>query len=504
MTGPRIPRVALLVLALLVPTLSLVPFGSLWLWQNGYLLIWSLATAVVVAIVYYLERRLVRRVAPGSAFAADSGAPRAEWTPLQTLAWDDVSRLAGTVTAERLSSRDAVLALALETLDVVARRLHPERRDPTLQFTLPDALAVIHRASGTLREVVISSVPLGERITVAHLMQLYRWRGALRLVESGMDLWRIVRLFNPINAATQELRERYSRQLFDAGREHLARRLGTALVQEVGRAAIDLYGGGAAFGKDDLASHMTEVSQSSAAEPEDREPLRILVAGQVGAGKSSLVNALTNSIDAAVDVLPTTTDFTTYQLSRAGLPSAVIIDSPGLGSVDSGLLAGMTDSADVVLWVSSATQAARSADAAALKALRARFADRLHRSPPPLVLVLTHIDRLRPFGEWRPPYDVVAAEAEKARAVKAAMAASGVELGFALKDVVPVRADGENAYNLEAVWTKLLEVMPEAKRARLLRILEDIKAKRGWKGILGQTGNALRLVGRALRPGRRG
>ena len=48
----------------------------------------------------------------------------------------------------------------------------------------------------------------------------------------------------PRSAATQELRERFTRQIYEAGREHLARRPGArAFVKEVGRAAIDLYGG---------------------------------------------------------------------------------------------------------------------------------------------------------------------------------------------------------------------------------------------------------------------
>ncbi len=133
--------------------------------------------------------------------------------------------------------------LGLETIEVVAKRLHPERADPLLQFTVPEALAVIEQASGGLRDFVTSSFPLGDRVTVAQLMWLYRWRGAIGLVEKGYDLWRIVRLLNPVSAVTQELRERFTRQIYDAGREHLARRLARAFVREVGRAAIDLYGG---------------------------------------------------------------------------------------------------------------------------------------------------------------------------------------------------------------------------------------------------------------------
>ena len=89
----------------------------------------------------------------------------------------------------------------LPRFEVVARRLHPERKDPLLQFTVPEALAVIERASSGLRDFVTTSFPLGDRITVAQLMWLYRWRGALNVIEKGhyapsLDLaFRIARVF---------------------------------------------------------------------------------------------------------------------------------------------------------------------------------------------------------------------------------------------------------------------------------------------------------------------
>ena len=52
-----------------------------------------------------------------------------------------------------------------------------------------------------------------------------------------------MRLVNPLTAATQEMRERLSGQMLQWGRAHVTQRLAHAYVTEVGRAAIDLYGG---------------------------------------------------------------------------------------------------------------------------------------------------------------------------------------------------------------------------------------------------------------------
>ncbi len=331
---PGYSRTLLLIVALLLPTVSLIPLGGLWLWQHGYVVYWGVATCIVVTGLYYLEKRLITGPAPTTPRPEEStdAVSDAAWSPLQSAAWDDVMALASTANAERLSSRDAALNLGLETIETVARRLHPERKDPLLQFTVPEALAVVERASNGLRDFVTKTFPLGDRITVAQLMWVYRWRGALNLVEKGHDLWRIMRLLNPVSAATQELRERFTRQIYDAGREHLARRLARAYVKEVGRAAIDLYGGSLRVTSAELNNHITTSSRAdmAAAEARGAEPIRILLAGQTGAGKSSLLNALANAVEAEVSVVPTTARVTAYKLMHEGLPAALLIDTPGL------------------------------------------------------------------------------------------------------------------------------------------------------------------------------
>lgn len=493
-------RMALLAVALVLPAISLIALGSLWLWQHGLVVYWGIATCIVVVAAYWLERRLIVPLPAAVDGRLEEEEDRGDpvWTQRQEEAWADVMALAAEVPAERITSRDALLNLGLETIEQVAKRLHPEREDPLLQFTVPEALALIERTSDGLRNFILTTFPLGDRITVAHLMWVYRWRGAVDLAEKGYSLWRIVRLFNPLTAATQELRERFTRQIYQLGREHIAKRLAHAYVREVGRAAIDLYGGNLRVTRKELSGHVSEATRRDMAALEGRaaEPIRILVAGQTGAGKSSLINALAGEVEAVIDTVPATRTFTTYRLTRDGLPAALIVDSPGLTAAKAiPALIAAADSCDMVLWVSAATRAARELDRAALAAIREHFAAKPSRHRPPMLLVLTHIDKLRPFKEWEPPYDLDAGHSEKATSIRSAVEAVSAELGFAEADVVPVRADISAApYNIDAVWAKIVTLMPEAQLARLVRVVADARGASGWGNLWTQAVNAGRVL----------
>jgi predicted GTPase len=505
-------RLAILSAGLLLPSLTLIPFGSIWLWQHGYLLHWAIATCLTVLIAYIIQFRLLGRATPPKpdtridAIAPEemeTDAPDPAWTPREAEAWKRVLAIASQATPDHVQSSDEALKLGLDTIRAGASAVHPEERDPLWKFTIPEALAILERVSVRMRVFVNENVPLGDRLTVAQMMAIYRWKSAIELAEKAYDLWRLARFINPLSAATHEIRERLSREMLQWGRDHVARRLAATYVKEIGRAAIDLYGGRLNVSGEALAAHVTRASAADRAQVAARvaEPLRILVAGQISAGKSSLINALAQEVTAAVDVLPTTPAFTAYELKRGGFPAALLIDSPGLGTRpgDAALLIENAAEADLVLWVVAAHRADRDADRRALHDFRLHFAERLNRRRPPVVLVVSQIDRLRPFQEWSPPYDLQS-DRPKAMAIREAISAIAEELGFSPDEAVAVSAaPNVAAYNIDAVWGQIVRLLPEAQSAQFVRSLHDMKDRWDWARVWSQAANAGRVFVKTLR-----
>jgi uncharacterized protein len=489
-------RTVMIASALFLPVISLIPLGSVWLWQQGYLLHWIGAAFIISSSCFLLESWLVRRANPASP-AANASAPvtgsEASWTPREQLAWDAVEALATATDPTQLTSREALLDLGVRTIETVARNIHPGDKDPLWRFTVPEALALVERVSRDLRPMVADHIPLGDQLTVGQVMKIYRWRSALDVAEKAYDLWRVIRMLNPVTAVANEARERLSKKLYSGVRDQFARRLTASYIREIGRAAIDLYGGRLRVSAIDLAQHVSQETERDIAPAPIAEPLRLLVAGQVSVGKSSLINALMREVNAAVDVLPTTAGFTTYKLTHDTLPPVLLIDSPGIQTNDAALrkLAAEAGSCDLVIWVVAANRADRQLDRVALDAVRSNFASTPDRRMPPIIAVVTHIDFLRPIQEWAPPYDIANPMNDKARSIRAGLDQIAADLDLDAVDVVPTcLADKRPTYNVDGVWIKITAVLPAARSAQLVRRLRSATTGWKWSKLWSQTVNA--------------
>ena len=467
---------ALLVLAVALPWLTLLALGTLWLWQSGLVWAWAIATAVLSAMawgVHWLARRWAnRKTVPDSLrdSAQDcSTLERAAWNTREREAWAKVVAIAREVLPFSFTDFEEPVTAARRTVEAVARHFHPEHEEAWAQFTLPDAMLMAEQVSQDLRTALLT-IPFARQVTLGRGLLVWRYGTRLWVAwRAGYPFWRVARaVFNPLSASSQEARDWLTDKVFFTFIDRTRARVTQEFVLSVGRACIDLYSGRLRLSPDELTAAATA---DSAAQDTPLAPVRIVLAGQVNAGKSSLVNALAQEVRCAAGPLPTTTRSTEYRLERHGLPAVSIVDTPGLGDGAEQELRAQAERADLLLWVASATQPARSADRQALDDFRAWARVRLGRRPPRVVLGLTHIDELRPANEWTPPYDLRTSAGPKARNILAAIQSVGSTLDLPADAIVPVAMPpNRKSYNIDALWARIAVDLDDARLVQLDRL----------------------------------
>lgn len=496
----RIDRLRLIALLLwMVPVLALVPLGLLWLWQAGATWLWLLALSAFSAAGYGLQfwlRQRQRALLAGSQTQPDPG-----WPPVAEGAWALVEELADQTRPEDwpIGEGGRLVLLGQRTLEGVARHFHPRVDRPLLEITLPHTLLIIERAARDLRGSVTTQIPLSHRLTLGSLVRAYRWRpvaeGLLGLYRAGH--W----VLNPAQAVLTEVWTHLRGRAFGLAQEELVGWILREYVRKVGAYAIELYSGRLPLSDIPADARPTAASgrdlrQTRSQEEAAPEPLRILVLGRSNAGKSSLINALFDKPRVATDLLPGTTQhLTPHRLEREGLDLALVYDSPGSDTLGLDDLWRATADADMILWVSAAHRPDRASERMTLDHLRARIAKRLHRRAPPLLVVLTQIDRLRPVREWTPPYDLTQPLGPKAESIRGAVTEAAQALAVPADHVIPVCLAAGRAYNVnDLLWSAILERLDVAQRARLLRCQEALKDEETWRLLRRQLAGAGRFL----------
>jgi uncharacterized protein len=494
-------RIAAFAVAVL-PVIVLPLLGTLWLWESSVILWWLLAALLAAAIGLALNRVALARDL--RALPDKTTAPGAHWPNHAEECWTKVEQLANrsTVAEWPLNDSTALMRLARQILVMVAGHFHPRSDQPLLEMTVPHTLAIIERAARELREDVLQNIPLSHRLTLGTLARAKNFRDMLMRHEGWIRAGRAV--LAPQSALVAELRRVVVDQLAAHGSASVQNWLLREYIRKLGYHAIDLYGGLVRI-EDTTPLEgpvARNVADSRAAAEQDSlrsEPLRILLLGRANAGKSSLVNALFGQLAAATDVLPdTTAEITPYRLDRDGALQALIFDTPGIdGPLFGGRVTERTvREADLILWVTAANRADRGEERERLDDIRALLsADLAHRAAP-VVVVMTHIDQLRPRQEWRPPYILNPPQGAKAEQIAAAVATVAQDLGVDVERVVPVCLAEGRTYNVDdALWAAILHNQPEADRVRLLRCLRARKREEDWNLLWRQLRNAGRIIG---------
>nr|MDA3873599.1 GTPase domain-containing protein [Kiritimatiellia bacterium] len=201
-------------------------------------------------------------------------------------------------------------------------------------------------------------------------------------------------------------------------------------------------------------------------------PLTLLIAGQPNAGKSSLINALSGRARAVVSPLPCEAGFPVHALEEETVGELALVDSPGLEGPPDNAWLREAARADLVVWVAAAHRADRAVDQQALQTIRERTNSNFRERRSPVILVLTHADRLDPAPEWAPPYDPYDGTRPKERAMRASRDAICTSLDFPADLAVPVMIrNPEQPWNLDEFWQVVHANLPSARQSRLERLL---------------------------------
>ena len=114
---------------------------------------------------------------------------------------------------------------------------------------------------------------------------------------------------------------------------------------------------------------------------------------------------------------------------------------------------------------------------------------------PAVLVALTHVDQLRPPGEWNPPYDLARPAGPKARHMVEAMQAVAEDLSVAQSEIVPVCLTPGQWYNVEdALVPAIAQQLPQAQRVRYLRCLRQFHEEEYWERLRQQAVQAGRIL----------
>ncbi|MBE9639731.1 GTPase [Salipiger mangrovisoli] len=484
----------LAIAALALPFVAAMLAGFAWMIEHGWLIefiVASISLGGLVALIR-LTRLWLRGREAGPVTRPDQLHARidASWSEPEIAAFEAAQGFIAEKTSSALPWEE-LQPVALEVVRLVASASGKGDKG-VLDFTVPEALLLIDRVAVRLRADIRDKVPFSDSISVGTLLWLWQRRDvAWKVKKHGWNAWRVIRAVKSLPTAV--LRE--IEGVIAEGHSSFVTSEGTAILQallleEVAAAAVELYSERLRFSDTELldlglASSALDRARLAASDM----PLRIAVAGQISAGKSSLVNALLGADLAEVDVIPTTDKPKTYPTDFEGV-DAMLLDMPGLDGAPrlARTVAEELARADLIVWTVRANRPAREIDRATIAMLREIISRDPRRRMPPFVVAVSCIDELLPawpFPEGHLADDAMDRVTEVVAAVQRDIADPRVTA-----NTIPVVLT-EPDWNIDRLRARIDNLIGPALDTQRNRL--RIEARTG--GVLAEAGRA----GRGLR-----
>ena len=427
-------RWLIFMISALLPVLTIMGFGFFLAFKYDYILELSVAITVstlLVTVPLFFLSRTTRKAETDAPYEAlppiKDGLVKtsSDWSQAELVIWDH-SRA---YTREQLKAGiewGALHQSGLEVLELVAQKFGKK----TLDFSIPEGLKLFEEVSRRYKLVVKDNIPGIEYIKISHIKagyKAYEKYGAVGQKAIKAAIWANHAknlYYNPLKVVSDLAKEQATASMTSGFVDDMQLKAKEALLDEVAAVAIDLYSGRFSFEDEDIQLSNASVSDEVNAAL-DLVPIRIVIVGQTGAGKSSIINLLKEELVAEVDALPSTQNSTVYSALLDDI-EVNVVDLRGLdgnSDTEEQMLNEMTQ-ADVILWVLKANQSARDLDKKLNDRLTLFYADPKHISykKPMVIALVNQVDKLKPIAEWQPPYDLENPTTAKAKIIAQAVA----------------------------------------------------------------------------------
>jgi predicted GTPase len=487
-------RLAVMAVLFLAPWVFLIGVGAVWLWKTGWLFWAWWPMLLCIALSYYLGWRWTRRGA--NLLPPTEAQPPNYWTDRDKLAYEKVAAKAQSydkISADQLTDPRHYSEVAIDLAAQVAAVYNPGGKTPFDHLTLPEILACAELASADLDELVQKYLPGAHMLRI---QDMRRAREAVGWYYTGRKvMWAGSALYNPVEAGLRYLSNRFALgTVFDRLQDNIALWFHTAFVNLLGKYLVELNSGRLKVGvkqyREIIAEHGEPKGDSpnpipqgpGTVVPGPSKPIGIAVLGPVKAGKSSVVNALLGKQSATVDALPVAHNGTRYQFTMDGGQAVSVLDTAGYGQdgpSEAEFLAAAeaAQQADLILFVTSATNPGRKPDVEFLDRLKEHFAARPHLKLPPLIAVVNQVDLVSPKAEWTPPYNWATGTKAKEANIRDAVAAVHEQLGERAVEYVPVCArDGETFNVRDGLVPAIAVRLDDARGAAMLKAFDAVGA----------------------------
>ncbi len=403
--------IPLVIVLIVIPLFTLFALGAYFLFSEGYILyfIAFLVFASLLVLIPHLftkQKTIVKQKLSVDEINIEISP---QWAEFDHENWKKLEKLIDNKLEEGIEWEEMQVFL-LEVVSQAASYYHPKNSEKELAFSASELLLALEEVSRRYRGYIQEYIPLENKINLSIFKQGHAHKDKLEILKHLVNIYRVTRLVNPMVALMSEIRGKISSHLFDGMSNSLQNKIKRALLKDLASISIDLYRGH--FKVKDCELYESKISaEDKTNQAKKIEPLRVTVVGQVSAGKSSVINAITDKMVAEVSVIPSTDKIAVHECKIDGMDAIKLIDLPGLdGSMETEkLIIKEMINSDLIFWVLKANQSARKLDSQ----LRTKFdefykkTENLTRKRPIILALVNQVDKLQPIKEWNPPFDLI-------------------------------------------------------------------------------------------------